>query len=148
MLLEDLGCHSAMVFVDPNGELFNLGSAEGVNVLSTNPDVIVKFRQHFHLQCKRYTYRHIQNLFNKKYSEAIGKPGSRVPYLRGHFTVEGLPPGVVFKNPFAMGRSNAKLLWRQQMPYRLSFKMKLLERKATAATNQKPVHPPLSPYPL
>ena len=47
MLLEDLGCHSAMMFVDPNGELFNLGSAEGVNFLSSNPDVIVKFRQHF-----------------------------------------------------------------------------------------------------
>ncbi|KAJ7382367.1 hypothetical protein OS493_035427 [Desmophyllum pertusum] len=82
MLLEDLGCHSSMMLVDPCGELFNLGSAEGVNFLITNHDVVAKFRQHFYVQCKRYTYRHVQSLFNKKYSEAIAKPGSRVPYLR------------------------------------------------------------------
>ena len=35
------------MFIDPCGELFNLGSAEGVKFLSTNPDVVVKFRQHF-----------------------------------------------------------------------------------------------------
>ena len=47
MLLEDLGCHSALMFLDVNGELFNFGSAEGVSFLSTNSDVIAKFRQHF-----------------------------------------------------------------------------------------------------
>ena len=47
MLLEDLGCNSAMMFLDPNGEMFNLGSTEGINFLSSNPDVVAKFRQHF-----------------------------------------------------------------------------------------------------
>ena len=47
MLLEDLGCHSALMFLDVNGELFNFGSAEGVAFLSTNSDVIAKFRQYF-----------------------------------------------------------------------------------------------------
>ena len=42
--------------------------------------------------------------------EAIGKPGSRVPYLRGHFTVEGLPPGVVFKKPFCYGAQQCKAI--------------------------------------
>lgn len=51
MLLEDLGCHSSMMLVDPCGELFNLGSAEGVNFLITNHDVVAKFRQHF---CELY----------------------------------------------------------------------------------------------
>ncbi|KAJ7349559.1 general transcription factor II-I repeat domain-containing protein 1 [Desmophyllum pertusum] len=110
MLLEDLGCHSSMMLVDPCGELFNLGSAEGVNILITNHDVVAKFRQHFYVQCKRYTYRHVQSLFNKKYSEAIAKPGSRVPYLRGNFTVEGLPPGLVFKKPFCYGAQQCKAI--------------------------------------
>ncbi len=35
------------MFVDTCGELFNLGSTEGVNFLMTNPDVVAKFRQHF-----------------------------------------------------------------------------------------------------
>lgn len=119
MLLEDLGCHSAVMFLDANGELFNIGSAEGLFFLSSNSDVIVKFRQHFRklsdkrlrfkrqkkidrkqlfcnfadnfsiypvvnpspltksvpfnfrldLHCKKYTYRHVQDLFNKKYSK-------------------------------------------------------------------------------
>lgn len=47
MFLEDLGCQSAMMFIDPGGELFNLGSAEGVTFLSTNSDIVLKFRQHF-----------------------------------------------------------------------------------------------------
>ena len=42
--------------------------------------------------------------------EAIGKPGSRVPYLRGHFTVEGLPPGVAFKKPFCYGAQQCKAI--------------------------------------
>lgn len=42
--------------------------------------------------------------------EAIGKPGSRVPYLRGRFTVEGLPPGVGFKKPFCYGARQCKAI--------------------------------------
>lgn len=35
--------------------------------------------------------------------EAIKKPGSRVPYLCGGFTVENLPDGIFFKKPFHYG---------------------------------------------
>ena len=42
--------------------------------------------------------------------EAIGKSGSRVPYLRGRFTVEGLPTGVVFKKPFCYGARQCKAI--------------------------------------
>lgn len=42
--------------------------------------------------------------------EAIAKPGSRVPYLRGNFTVEGLPPGLVFKKPFCYGAQQCKAI--------------------------------------
>ena len=47
MFLEDLGCNIAMMLLDPSGEMFNLGAAEGVTFLSTNHDVVAKFRQHF-----------------------------------------------------------------------------------------------------
>ena len=47
MLLEDLGCHSALMFLDADGELFNFGSDEGVAFLSTNSDVVAKCRKHF-----------------------------------------------------------------------------------------------------
>lgn len=40
--------------------------------------------------------------------EAIGKPGSRVPYQRGNFTVEGLPEGVTFKKPYCYGAQQCK----------------------------------------
>ena len=44
--------------------------------------------------------------------EAIGKPGSRVPYLRGRFTVEGLPTGVAFKKPFCYGARQCKAIMK------------------------------------
>ena len=42
--------------------------------------------------------------------EAIAKPGSRVPYLKGNFKVEGLPPGIVFKKPFCYGAQQCKAI--------------------------------------
>ena len=51
MLLEDLGCNSAMMFLDQDGDLYNLGSADGVSFLSTNPDIVLKFRTHFCMFC-------------------------------------------------------------------------------------------------
>ena len=38
------------------------------------------------------------DLFNT--GAAIQKPGSKVPYLHGGFTVENLPQGINFKKPF------------------------------------------------
>ena len=40
---------------------------------------------------------------------AVGKP-VRVPYLKRHFRVEGLPEGVVFKQPFSYGRNQIQLI--------------------------------------
>lgn len=48
---------------------------------------------------KPYTQEDMRQLFNKKYSEARGEVGLRVPYLAGGFHVEGLPENVVFKKP-------------------------------------------------
>ena len=42
--------------------------------------------------------------------EVIAKPGSRVPYLKGNFKVEGLPPGIVFKKPFCYGAQQCKAI--------------------------------------
>ena len=72
---------------------------------------------------KPCTYRH---LFGGLYinfccfpfkGEAVGMPGSRVPYQRGNFTAEVLPEGVKFKNLTAMGHSSVNPLWRQQIPF-------------------------------
>lgn len=41
---------------------------------------------------------------------AIQKPGSKVPYLRGGFTVENLPEGIHFKKPFHYGAKQLKAI--------------------------------------
>lgn len=52
MFLEELGCNIALMFIDAFGEVFNLGSVEGIGFLTSNEDILVKFRQHF---CKFVT---------------------------------------------------------------------------------------------
>ena len=52
MFLEELGCNSALMFIDAFGEVFNLGSVEGIGFLSSNEDILAKFRQYF---CKFVT---------------------------------------------------------------------------------------------
>jgi hypothetical protein len=42
--------------------------------------------------------------------EAIQKPGSKVPYLHGGFTVENLPEGIHFKKPFHYGAKQLKAI--------------------------------------
>ena len=42
--LEDYGCTTTILHLDPDGELFGFGSTEGQNFLSCNPEVVYKFR--------------------------------------------------------------------------------------------------------
>ena len=62
------------------------------------------------------TYRH---LFGGLYinfccfpfkGEAVGEPGSPVPYQRGNFTVEGLPEGGTFKKPYCYRAQQCKTI--------------------------------------
>lgn len=46
--------------------------------------------------------------------EAIKKPGSRVPYLRGGFTVENLPDGIFFKKPFHYGTKQLQAIMEKK----------------------------------
>ena len=46
--------------------------------------------------------------------EAIKKPGSRVPYLRGGFIVENIPDGITFKKPFHYGKKQLKAIMEKK----------------------------------
>ena len=51
--IEDLGCEISAILKDVSGEVLNPGSNSGLSFLMLNPDVNLKFRQHF---CKCFTY--------------------------------------------------------------------------------------------
>ncbi|XP_028416720.1 uncharacterized protein LOC114540925 [Dendronephthya gigantea] len=105
--LEELGCVVTTILRDNVGKIFELGSQSGNMFLASHPDVVVKFRDCFLNDSHEYCVHHVQNLFNQKYSIAVGKP-SRVPYLKGGFVVEGLPDGVPFKKPYHYGALQCK----------------------------------------
>jgi len=46
--------------------------------------------------------------------EAIKKPGSRVPYVHGGFTVENLPDGIIFKKPFHYGTKQLQVIMEKK----------------------------------
>ena len=46
--------------------------------------------------------------------EAVKKPGSRVPYLHGGFTVENLPDGIIFKKPFHYGTKQLQAIMEKK----------------------------------
>ena len=52
--------------------------------------------------------------FSCTIGEAIKKPGSRVPYLRGGFTVENLPDGIFFKKPFHYGTKQLQAIMEKK----------------------------------
>ena len=47
MFLEDLGCESSLIFQDTSGQVYNFGSSAGFSFLCLNPDINIKFRDHF-----------------------------------------------------------------------------------------------------
>lgn len=107
-------CESSLIFQDTSGQVYNFGSSAGYSFLCLNPDINIKFRDHFACINERFTYKDVQQLFNSKYSEAIKKPGSRVPYLRGGFTVENLPDGIFFKKPFHYGTKQLQAIMEKK----------------------------------
>ncbi|KAK2555714.1 General transcription factor II-I repeat domain-containing protein 1, partial [Acropora cervicornis] len=121
LVLEDLGCQTSTLYLDISGEVYNLGSKAGTAFHATNQDISIKFREYFgketpllhmenFIRCgsnQQFTIAHVQDLFNKKYSDVCGKP-CKVPYLKGGFEVHGLPEGIPFKKPYNYGRIQLK----------------------------------------
>ncbi|XP_028417242.1 general transcription factor II-I repeat domain-containing protein 1-like [Dendronephthya gigantea] len=118
MYLESLGCETAVVMYDSEtGTVNQYGSAKGAQFLMANETIPLKFMNFFdaaNSSTKKYTNSDVRDLFNKKYSEACGKPGSRVPYLNGRFSVTGLPDGVEFSKPNNYGEDKIKKIMRCQ----------------------------------
>lgn len=94
MFLEDFGCESSLIFQDTSGQVYNFGSSAGFSFLCLNPDINIKFQDHF--------------------GEAIKKTDSRVPYLREGFTVENLPDGIFFKKPFHYGTKQLQAIMEKK----------------------------------
>ncbi|XP_028512641.1 uncharacterized protein LOC110231675 [Exaiptasia diaphana] len=110
-VLNNLGCHSMLLLVDTaDGKIDGLGSEEGLQFLSSNVDIQLKFRQYLACDIKVYSPKDISNLFNQKYSEATGKQNSKVPYQKGNFKVHNLPEGIPFQRPYAYGRKQRSLI--------------------------------------
>ncbi|XP_028418203.1 uncharacterized protein LOC114543418 [Dendronephthya gigantea] len=106
-ILEDLGCQTSSLMINNEGTVFQLGSNEGNHFLSCNPDIGIKFREYFGSSVKKYRRNDVQDLFNKKYSEAVGK-SCRVPYSKCGFRVVGLPEDISFKKPYNYGSLQLK----------------------------------------
>ncbi|XP_028415020.1 uncharacterized protein LOC114538099 [Dendronephthya gigantea] len=102
IVLENLGCQISSLIVDNMGVVFQIGSNQGNQLLSCNPEIGIKFREYFGSSNRKYHRNDVQDLFNKKYSEAVGK-NCRVPYSKGGFSVIGLLEGIRFKKPYNYG---------------------------------------------
>lgn len=61
-----------------------------------------------HIQEKHYTVYHLISTKILVAGEAIKKPGSRVPYMRGGFVVLNLPEGITFKRPYNYGANQLR----------------------------------------
>ncbi|XP_028403475.1 uncharacterized protein LOC114526156 isoform X2 [Dendronephthya gigantea] len=115
--LESLGCESAVLMHDSGtGTVNQYGSAKGAQFLLQDNAVALKFMNFFDTTNRgpNYTNKDVRDLFNKKYSEACGKPGSRVPYLKKGFTVTGLPNGIEFRKPNNYGEEKVKAIMNAQ----------------------------------
>lgn len=86
------------------------------------------------------TYRHLFGGLYINFScfpfkgEAVGKPGSRVPYQRGNFTVEGLPEGVKFKKPYCYGAQQCKSI--VEAADSISFKIQIETADEQSGNNE------------
>ena len=60
MFLDDLACESSLIFQDTSGQVYNFGSSAGYSFLCLNPDINIKFRDHFSL----YSFLLISNIVN------------------------------------------------------------------------------------
>ncbi|XP_046854736.1 uncharacterized protein LOC124447780 [Xenia sp. Carnegie-2017] len=103
--LEYLGCQASCLLVNGKKELYVLGSSGGKRFVHNEPAVLCKFQAMFDVdrEKQKWTHEDVRMLFNKKYGEAKGVTGSRVPYLSGGFHVEGLPDNIRLKKPRQYG---------------------------------------------
>nr|CAB3251328.1 general transcription factor II-I repeat domain-containing protein 1-like [Phallusia mammillata] len=93
-----------------SGVLQVFGTNKSVQWLENTIDVQRQFVCNSHLDgcntventLRENLRRMVQDLFNSKYSEAVGK-ASRVPYKKRNYTVTGLPEGVSFSKPSKYG---------------------------------------------
>ncbi|XP_046855994.1 general transcription factor II-I repeat domain-containing protein 1-like [Xenia sp. Carnegie-2017] len=104
--LESLGCEAVVLFLEPGDScLQQFGTEKGINFLNKNEKIGVNFVEYLDSPkqvVRKYRVCDVIKLFNQKYSEACGKM-CRVPYLKGGFTVTGLPEGITFKKPSQYG---------------------------------------------
>ncbi|XP_014676836.1 PREDICTED: uncharacterized protein LOC106816733 [Priapulus caudatus] len=97
---------------------FLCSSRKGLSYLKDHPLFVQEIclhleSEHQTAECTQKTTRttallrkHVQTLFNDKYSHASGKPMARLPYKlvdAGVIGCEGLPPGVLLKRPSNYG---------------------------------------------
>lgn len=139
MILEDLGCDISSLLVDNMGNVCHVGSNGGNGFLSCNPDIGIKFREYFGASKRKYRRNDVQDLFNKKYSQAIGKT-CRVPYLKGGFQVHGLPDGITFKKPYNYGNHQLQKIMEsaEQIKFVLEKNPLLSQPRPTCIPNDKP----------
>ncbi|CAB4018529.1 Hypothetical predicted protein [Paramuricea clavata] len=117
--LEDLGCETVVLMMDPDtGTVRQYGSENGIMFLAENEKIPLTFLAYFDnnedSSSRNYTRKDVQNMFNKKYSEACGKPGSKVPYQNGGFVVSGLPDNILFKKPNCYGMDQIKIIMEHE----------------------------------
>ena len=57
MILADLGCEISTLAVDMNSKVFQTGSSDGNQFLSSNPEIGIKFRVYFG-ELQEFSYFH------------------------------------------------------------------------------------------
>ena len=57
--LEDLGCESSLIIKDTSGQVYNFGSSAGYSFLCQNPEMNIKFRDHFGMYCDTTTIMYV-----------------------------------------------------------------------------------------
>ncbi|KAK3706999.1 hypothetical protein QZH41_014079 [Actinostola sp. cb2023] len=83
------------------------------------------------VESRTYDYKDVQDLFNQKYSIAMGK-ALKVPYEKGGFVVNHLPQGIEFKKPSSYGKKQIESI----MVARDKIKFVILD-ETTAITDPK-----------
>uniref|UniRef100_A0A8C0KBB0 GTF2I repeat domain containing 1 n=1 Tax=Canis lupus dingo TaxID=286419 RepID=A0A8C0KBB0_CANLU len=95
-------------------ELFVVGLPEGISLRRPNSSNSIQFviKRLSRIDIANTLREQVQDLFNKKYGEALGiKYPVQVPYKRiksnpGSVIIEGLPPGIPFRKPCTFGSQN------------------------------------------
>ncbi|KXJ07438.1 uncharacterized protein LOC110250596 [Exaiptasia diaphana] len=127
--IEQIGGEIAGVMLLPTGEVCCLGSTAGLNFLSNNSDIDLKFRKHFACpeQPQRYTEKDLTQLFQKKYSELVGHCCGEVPWKRDNFKAAGMPEGIALKRPCFYGSKQIQAIMKKSHDIKFVFKDEMEE---------------------